>query len=245
MEVAVEVKTLSPSVTAPRSSAKLKKLAASEDTTNPYLAARREWDERYGSLITRARNWRLIAILCAITALIQTAGLIALSLRARVVPYVVAVDSLGHQVAAGPAEQSSAVDDRLKRAALFEWVEDLRTVTGDGVAQRKAIDRVYARIANGSPALTLINEFFRGDPPQTRAQTQSVSVDVQSVLATSDKTFQIEWTETVRDLQGEVKSQDRWKGAFTIAINPPADERTIRANPIGIYVTNASWTRVL
>lgn len=244
MEVAVEVTTLPPT-TAERSAVKLKKSAAKEGPTNPYLAARREWDERYGSLITRARNWRLIAILCAIAALMQTAGLIVLSLRAKVVPYVVAVDSLGHQVAAGPAEQSSAVDDRLTRAAIFEWIEDLRTITSDGVAQRKSIDRVYSRIANSSPALTVINEFYRGDPPQNRAQTQSVSVDVQSVLATSDKTYQIEWTETTRDLQGEIKTQDRWKGAFTIAINPPSDERVIRANPLGIYITNASWTRVL
>ena len=28
---------------------------------NPYLNARREWDERYGGLISRARNWQLIA----------------------------------------------------------------------------------------------------------------------------------------------------------------------------------------
>jgi len=245
MEVAVEVKAISPSVASEKSIAKLKTRPAVEEPTNPYLAARREWDERYGSLITRARNWRLIAVVCAIATLIQTAGLVALSLRAKVVPYIVAVDSLGHSVAAGPADQSSATDDRLKRASLFEWIEDLRTVTSDGVAQRKSIDRVYARIANGGPALTFINEFYRGDPPQHRAQTQSVSVDVQSVLATSDKTYQIEWTETVRDLQGEIKSQDRWKGAFTIAINPPNDERVIRANPLGIYITNASWTRVL
>ena len=30
---------------------------------NPYLAARREWDERYGDQITRARNWRTMAFL--------------------------------------------------------------------------------------------------------------------------------------------------------------------------------------
>lgn len=245
MEVAVEVKTIPPSVASEKSVARLKKTPADEEPMNPYLAARREWDERYGSLITRARNWRLIAMVCAIAALLQTAGLIALSLRSKVVPYIVAVDSLGHQVAAGPAAQSSATDDRLKRAALFEWIEDLRTVTSDGVAQRKSIDRVYARIANSSSALTLINEFYRGDPPQNRAQTQSVNVDVQSVLATSDKTYQIEWTETTRDLQGEIKSQDRWKGAFTIAINPPSDERAIRVNPLGMYITNASWTRVI
>ena len=29
-----------------------------ETGLNPYLAARREWDERYGDLISRARNWR-------------------------------------------------------------------------------------------------------------------------------------------------------------------------------------------
>jgi type IV secretion system protein VirB5 len=32
---------------------------------NPYLAARREWDERYGEIIIRARNWRFMAMLSA------------------------------------------------------------------------------------------------------------------------------------------------------------------------------------
>jgi type IV secretion system protein VirB5 len=166
-------------------------------------------------------------------------------MRSKVVPYVVAVDTLGRQVAAGAVEESTAGDDRLKRAALFEWVGDLRMITADGIAQRKAIDRVYARIANGSSAMALVNEFYRGDPPQKRAQTQTVNVDVQTVLATSDRTYQVEWVETIRDLNGQIQSEDHWKGAFTIAINPPTDERLIRTNPIGIYVTNASWTRVL
>ena len=39
---------------------------------NPYLAARREWDERYGSLITRARNWRMAAFLALGIAVIET-----------------------------------------------------------------------------------------------------------------------------------------------------------------------------
>ena len=38
---------------------------------NPYLAAaRRAWDERYGDLITRARNWRLAALLSGAIALV-------------------------------------------------------------------------------------------------------------------------------------------------------------------------------
>ena len=146
--------------------------------TSPYLAARREWDERYGSLITRARNWRIAAVLALAVALVATCGLIALSTRAKVVPYVVAIDNLGRVLAAGPADQASRADDRLKRAALFQWMSDLRTVTTDGVAQRKAIDRVYSMIANGSPAQVEIGDFYRNDPPFDRAQKRTVEVDV-------------------------------------------------------------------
>ena len=83
------------------------------------------------------------------------------------------------------------------------------------------------------------------DPPHTRAQTQTVDVEVKAVFATSEKTYEIEWIETSRTLTGQVKGEERWKGSLTIAVNPPSDERLIRVNPLGVYVTNASWSRVL
>ena len=48
---------------------------------NPYLAARREWDERYGSLISRERNWRRMAVLCGLTTLVAIGGIVRLSVR--------------------------------------------------------------------------------------------------------------------------------------------------------------------
>src|SRR4029453_14399671 len=96
---------------------------------NPYLAARREWDERYGDLITRARNWRTMALLSGLIAPLPSAGVVWLSARSRVVPCVVLMDSLGRPVASGMAEQASAADDRLKRAEILNWVENLRLVT--------------------------------------------------------------------------------------------------------------------
>ena len=217
----------------------------SNDGYNPYLAARREWDERYGNLITRERNWRLMAIVSSLVALVSVGGMIRLSTKSHVVPFVVAMDSLGRTAAAGPAEETSPSDDRLTRATLFNWVEDLRTVTTDGIAQRKAIDRVYSHIASGGQAQAFVSEFYRSDPPQKRAAVETVSVEVRSVLPTSDRTFEVEWVETTRDLYGAVKGQDHWKAAFSIAVNPPTDERMARINPLGIYVTNASWGKVL
>jgi type IV secretion system protein VirB5 len=212
---------------------------------NPYLAAKREWDERYGDLISRARNWRTMALLSGLIALIATAGVVWLSARSRVIPFVVLIDSLGRPVVSGLAEQASEADDRLKRAEILSWIENLRLVTGDAVAQRKAVDRVYAHIGSGTQAQTFVSEFYRSDPPFKRAQTDTVDVDVKSVLPTSDRTYEVDWIETTRDLYGTVKSSDHWKGSFSIALNPPSDERLARINPLGIYVTQVNWTKVL
>ena len=223
------------------------KFEPSKKTTgpeNPYLAARREWDERYGEHINRAKNWRFMAMLSGLVALVAVAGIVHQSTRSKVVPFVVALDSMGRAVAAGPAEQATTADERLKKAALFRWIDDLRLVTSDAIAQRKAIDRVYSHLAMGSQAHAFIQSFYRGDPPQKRSQTQTVSIEVKSILANSDRTYEVEWIETTRDLNGGVLSTDHWKGSFTIALNAPTDERMMRVNPLGIYVTNAAWTKV-
>ena len=212
---------------------------------NPYLSARKEWDERYGEFIIRARNWRTVAMICALAALLATGGMISLSARSHVIPFVVLIDSLGRPVASGLTEQTSVGDDRLRRAVIQDWVENVRMVTTDGIAQRKSIDRVYSHIATGTSAQAFISEFYRNDPPFKRAQTDTVSVEVKSVLPTSDRSFEVDWIETSRDLYGNVKSTDHWKGSFTIAVNAPTDERQARVNPLGVYVTAASWTKVL
>lgn len=212
---------------------------------NPYFAARKEWDERYGDLITRARNWRLIAVLLAMVALVQGGGLVYLAGQSKVVPFVVAIDSLDRVVASGPAQRSNAANERLIRAALYQWIGDLRMVTTDGVAQRRAIDHVYSMIGSGTAAQVQISEFYSQDPPASRAQHETCSAEVKAVFSTSDKTFQVEWSETTRSLNGQVLAQQNWKGSVTITVNPPSDERLARVNPLGIYVTAVSWSRVL
>ena len=221
---------------------------ASEKPTgfhNPYLSARKEWDERYGDLISRAKNWRAAAFLFGAIALASIGGMVMIAKQAKVIPYVVAVDSIGRVASAGTAEQASIADERLKRAAIYQWVSDWRLVTIDGIAQRKAVDRVYAMIGSGTPGQLVIGEFYSKDPPSARAQSQTVDVDVKAVFATSEKTYEVEWTEITRTISGELRSEERWKGSVTIAVNPPTDERLIRLNPLGVYVTNASWSKVL
>ena len=64
-----------------------KSVTIPEAIHNPYLAARHEWDERYGDLVTRAKNWRTMALVSGLIALVATGGMLWLSARSRVVPH--------------------------------------------------------------------------------------------------------------------------------------------------------------
>jgi type IV secretion system protein TrbF len=224
-----------------------KQLRADPGNTHlsPWVAAKHEWNERYGDLISRARNWRAAAFLALLLALVEAAGLIAVSLRSKTIPFIVAVDSIGHVVASGTADQAPVIDDRMKRAALYQWVQDLRMVISDPLVQRRSIDRVYSMIGQGSAAQMFITDWYRNNTPFDRVRTETVSVDVNTVLPTSNRSYEVEWTETARDHAGAVTETQNWKGVFTIAVNPPTDERLAHVNPLGIYVIDASWSKVM
>ena len=223
----------------------LSDVAAPKDSylDNPYLAARKEWDERYGSLIKSAQHWRGAAVLALLVALAEAVVILGVATRPKTVPYVVAVDSLGRIVASGPVEQSSPVDLRMKASALTRWIQDLRGVTSDGLAQRKAIDRVYAMVGSGTAAQTLVTEFYRANQPFERAGRETVQVDVNTILPTTEHTYEVDWTETARDSSGGVVAVGRWKAILTVAVNPPTDESVLQVNPFGIYVMNVSWSK--
>lgn len=216
-----------------------------EVSTNPYLAAKLEWNERYGDVISRAQNWRILALVCAAASVVLAAGLVIVALRSRIVPYVVSIDTIGRAVSAGPAERAKPADERLVRAAVLDWVEAMRTVTSDPQLQMHAIDKVFAMIGKGSPAQTFVTDYYKANSPFERAASVTVNVEVRSVLASSDKTFQVEWTETTRDLQGGIKETGTYNGSFTTVVNPPSDERTVRLNPLGVYITYVNWSKVL
>ena len=64
--------------------------------SNPYVEARREWDERYADLVLGKRNWQIAAGGLLLLSLILAGGVVWQSTRSRFIPYVVEVDKLGY-----------------------------------------------------------------------------------------------------------------------------------------------------
>jgi type IV secretion system protein VirB5 len=155
------------------------------------------------------------------------------------------VDGTGKVVSQGVATEASVADERLIRAAIFGWTQNYRMVSSDAVVERAAIDKVYAMIASGSPAALKVTEAYRNSSPLSRSQTQVVSIEVHTVFATSPKSYEVDWTETTMSPQGAVLNTENYKSAITLAVHPPQDEALARINPLGIYVTDISVSKVI
>jgi type IV secretion system protein VirB5 len=110
------------------------------------------------------------------------------------------------------------------------------------VVQKQYIDRVYAMLRTTDPATEKVNGWFRSASPFDKARTATTSVEVNTVVPLSTRSFQIDWTEFERDRKGKEIGTRRFRGVATVVLIPPQDEAVIRLNPIGLYLKDFDWT---
>src|ERR1700739_3419913 len=125
-----------------------------------YIAARAEWNERYGSYIAQAHAWRLTALASLGVAFLAVAGVVWIGAQNRVVPYVVQTDRLGGAVAISRADIAPPADPRLIRAQLARWIADVRSVYVDVAAERTLIKDAYAMVDRDGAGVRTFNDWF-------------------------------------------------------------------------------------
>lgn len=220
-------------------------MAKRDHPDNPYLAARQEWNERYGSYVRSAQSWRIVGITGMAMAMIGTSYALYLSTQVKLVPYIVEVDKLGTAAVAGYPQQIEYADPRVVRAALGGFITSFRSITPDAVVQKQYIDRTYALLRTSDPATEKVNSWFRGNSPFEKAKSATVSIEVNNVVALSNQSYQIDWTEFERDRKGKETATRRFRGIATVTLTPPQDEEIIRLNPTGLYLKDFDWTAQL
>lgn len=220
-------------------------MAGRNPPENPYLAARQEWNERYGSYVMAARAWRIVGITGMLMAVIGFSYALYQSTQVKLVPYIVEVDKLGTAASAGFPQQIEYADARVVRATLGSFVSNFRSVTPDAVVQKQYIDRTYALLRTSDPATEKINAWFRGNSPFDRALTMTVAIEVTNIVPLSNQSYQVDWTEFQRDRQGKELGTRRYRAIATVTLTPPQDEAVIRFNPIGLYLRDFEWTAQL
>lgn len=222
-----------------------------DEVENPYLSAKRTWNDQSAANIASRQMFQVIGVLALLIALASVGGMIHIGSQSKFIPFVVAVDKLGQAMAVTPVERASPVDQRIVHASVASWVTDMRLVTPDIALQRKAIFRLYSMLAPNDPATAKTNQWLNGSKessPFKRAADETVSTELTSVIPQTPETWQVDWVETVRDRQGGMKgAEQRWRALVTVYVmqtTPSTTEEDIRNNPLGVHVRDFSWSRL-
>lgn len=220
------------------------------ESNNPFLSTRRTWNDYLAAQVASRKLWQTMTCLSLLIALVAVFGCVYNCTKSKYIPYVIEVDKLGHVApTSGPLEISTFDNQRVIQATLADFIEQARTVTPDVSIQRKLIFKLYDKMNPSDPATMKMNDFLNGDPdknPYKRAEIEMVNVEITSVLAQSEHTYQVEWDESTRSRNGALKSKAHWKALITVYIVDSRDftEEMIRKNPAGIFIENFSWTKI-
>ena len=220
------------------------------ENDNPYLSARRTWNDHMRAVQASRNMWQILALLCLLIALAGIGGVVVIGSQSKFVPYVVQVNNLGEAVAVSRADKAAVADQRVIHATVASFINDLRLVTPDIALQRRAIFRTYAMLSTNDPATVKANEWFGGDEnssPFKRAETETVNVEIISVIPQSEETWQVDWLEKVYDRQGHLAEPPfKMRALLRVYTQPPTQNTTeeqIRNNPLGIYIQDYSWSK--
>ena len=208
----------------------------------PYQLAAEEWDKRIGQAREQAKNWRLLALLIAALAMLLTAGLICQSLKSTVSPYVVQVNTDGVVQAIAPAARSNYQPAKaVIEYFLVEFITRVRSIPLDPVVAKNQWLSAYDFLRQG--AANTLNDIALKEQPFSRIGQETVAVRMKSVVPLSQSSYQVRWEETSFTKEGAFSEARGMTGIFNIEITPPTDERKLRANPLGLFIKQFSWSR--
>lgn len=214
------------------------------DAHTPYLNARQEWLERYGSYISRAAQWRMTAFIALILLGGSIMGNVIQANQVKAIPYIIEVDKLGKAAVTARADQAGAAPLRLIQAEIAACITDWRTVTADIELQKQMIQRLSYFVAGSAKGV--LKEWFTANNPYEIAKSgKLVHVEIKSLpLPVSANSYRVEWTETTRAHTGVALESHTYEATVSVQINPPASEAVLLRNPGGVYLTSLSASRV-
>ena len=212
---------------------------------HPYLSARYTFERLFGDLARGRRSWQSVAFAAVLANLVLAAGFVHVATQHKVVPYIVELDALGEMRAVGQLGVQE-IPERAITATLRQFVHHLRTVPTDArlfnARLQDAKGHVYGRAAE-----TLVQELSQErdmlEGMLRRGDTRYVE-EISSVLKVPGEghLYRASWRESTRI--GQDLRDEAYEGHFQLRIETGGTEEVVRANPLGIYVTDYTWTRV-
>lgn len=216
----------------------------------PYLRARSEWDNRIGTTVVQAKNWRLTCVLSLILSLGLGIIIFYQVSQSRIIPVIVGIDkTTGEAITLGAItnnKNSYNVGSLEIKYFLSEFIRYVRAVPLDQVVIKQNWIKAYAFLR--ADASNFLNEIVSKNEESPLKKIGKVIVSIEPITISQipeTSSYQIRWKETQYSPQGQKLEEYKMLGTFLIEVEPPKDEETILINPLGLYIKSFQWNREL
>ena len=213
------------------------------DAPNPFLKGQ---DKAYADILLDKMKetawWRRTSILSLLMFAVSLILFFYAVNQQKTVPVLVNVMPSGESQYLGEVRQSGPmqVPEAAVHYQIRKFISNLRSVSTDYQVLYGNIEECFAMAtSNYSPVMR--NMLLNSSPFELVGKIRR-TVEIESVLNITSRSYQVNWTESTIDASSRQGSA-RMRAVVTIRLIAPTDA-TIKRNPLGIYVENFEMTEL-
>ncbi len=215
---------------------------------DPYIKARKEYDEITHNINASKQNWQRLAFILAAALVISITSNIFTISKSHVIPYIVEVDNLGRALAANEAREMPLNDERIIKAFVYQYIDMARSVISDPDALRKNLGQVYQDSIK-SVQSNFLDSYYKENNPFDYAEKKGTRhIELLVFLKEAENTYSVEWREIERNYDNQLLGETHYKALITVIQITHTSEDQYRENPLnpfGLYVTSLSWSKLM
>ena len=217
----------------------------SYDPDSPAARAARKWDEREGEIVVQNQNLRLLLAGMMVVSIVLTGGLVYKSLSSTIMPYVVEVDNTTgavRNIGTVAASEKYEPGEAVYKYFLAKFLKNTREIPLDPVVYKENLTTAYGYLTKD--ASTKLQTMLRTERTTEKFGHQTVQINVSTILPMEGgHSYQIRWTEEEFIIGTGEKTITPYSGIFTVQTIRSEDEEQLAINPIGLYITDFSWSK--
>lgn len=205
-------------------------------------------DDRSRYYIVQSKRFFILTVVLLFITMGSISFTMWVGIKNQYIPYVVMVDDLGRAELATNIELNTDIPQAVMRREMSNFVIDWRTIPNDLQVLKDNLWRVLSYLDNSSAAYRMVSALgtsAQNGPFALFEESIGISVEVVSVIQSSERTWNVEWIENQSDRNsGRPISTQRFEGAFVIERKGAVSEEILTRNPLGIFITNIDIQRL-
>lgn len=199
--------------------------------------------ENYFKLAKSVKNWQIAFLSIFILFIFSLFGIIRLSTQSFIVPYIVEVNKEEGVIRnIGEINKIRYVpNDKLIFSVLRSFIQNTRNIPLDQVVYGRNIQESYAFL-NDVSIQKLLDYIEKDNVKEKIKDKKSRDISITSILKMDKNNFQIRWVENQYNKTGNKEKIKKYSGIFHIEIIKQTEEAKMLINPMGIIISDFSYS---